>query len=193
MRHEVQHCSPSACLGAPACHLRQANRRWGYYCLLQLSSSSSSHGLSLSGQPATLGIPVLGSCRAGMAWKTAKSRKWKKEIKMESGPKLDRGKNGKKMAQAWIFGGVFHFYYFSIFGPFFGHFCPCPAWGRFPFRFPFFSISGFWPFSMPHQTSCHQHDPKTGMRMKIGPPPPTQEVLTKDFCLQPGLEWIFSY
>ena len=39
----------------------------------------------------------------------------------------------------------------SIFGPFFCLFCPCPAWGRFPFRFPFFSISGFWPFSMPYQ------------------------------------------
>ena len=84
-------------------------------------------------------LPALGSCRAGMAWKTAKSRKWKKkkmEIEMENGPKLGRGKNGQKMAQKMDFEGVSH--YFSIFWPFFGHFCSCPAWGRFPFRFPFF-------------------------------------------------------
>ena len=39
-----------------------------------------------------------------MAWKTAKSRKWKnKEIEIENGPKLDRGKNGKKLAQKMNF------------------------------------------------------------------------------------------
>ena len=41
------------------------------------------------------------------------------------------------------------------FGPFFCHFCPCPAWGRSPFRLPFFFFwfisGGFWPFSMPCQ------------------------------------------
>ena len=44
-------------------------------------------------------LVTLGNC-----WK-----KWKKlEIEMENGPRLDRGKNGKKMAQTWIFEGVFH-------------------------------------------------------------------------------------
>ena len=89
----------------------------------------------------------LGSCRAGMAWKTAKSRKWKK--KRKSKWKMAPSWTGAKMAKKWIFEGVFHS--FSIFGPFSCNFCPCPAWGRFPFRFPFFSISGFWPFSMPYQ------------------------------------------
>ena len=73
----------------------------------------------------------------------------KMEIEMENDPKLERGKNGKKMAKEWIFEGVFH--YFSIFGPFLGHFCPCPAWGRFPFRFPFF----FFPFPAFGRFPCH--------------------------------------
>ena len=73
----------------------------------------------------------LGSCRAGMAWKTAGNGK-KREIKMENGPKLDRGKNGKK----WPKNGLLRD--FSIFLAIFCHFCPCPAWGRFPFRFPCF-------------------------------------------------------
>ena len=71
-------------------------------------------------------------------------KKWKS--KWKNGPKLDRGKNGQKM-DFWAI-----LREFSIIFPFLGHFCPCPAWGRFPFRFPFFfSISGFWPFSMPYQ------------------------------------------
>ena len=45
----------------------------------------------------------------------------KKEIEMENGPKLDRGKNGKKMAQLREFSIIFHFW------AFFCHFCPCPA------------------------------------------------------------------
>ena len=55
---------------------------------------------------------------------------------MENGPKLDRSKNGQKMGQKWTNNGKLP--QKSIFCPFFGHFCPCPAWGRFPFRFPFF-------------------------------------------------------
>ena len=36
---------------------------------------------------------VLGSCRAGVAWKTAKGRKWgKMENQMENNPQLDTGK-----------------------------------------------------------------------------------------------------
>ena len=69
----------------------------------------------------------------------------KMEIKMENPPKLDRGKNGKKMAKKWIFEGVCH--YFPFLGHFLGHFCPVqlgavsisisiffpfPAFGRFP-------------------------------------------------------------
>ena len=80
----------------------------------------------------------LGSCRAGMAWKTAKSRKWKKKwkSKWKTAPSWTGAKMAKEWRKKWIFEGVFHD--FSIFGPFFCHFCPCPAWGRFPFRFPFF-------------------------------------------------------
>ena len=71
------------------------------------------------------------------------------EIEMENGPKLDRGKNGKKMAQKWIFEGVVH--YFSISGPFLP-FLPLSSLGRFPFRFPFiFPFPAFWTFSMPYQ------------------------------------------
>ena len=50
------------------------------------------------------------------------------QIKMENGPKLDRGKDGKKMAQKWKNNGKLPQ------NPFF---CLCPALGRFPFRFPF--------------------------------------------------------
>ena len=41
----------------------------------------------------------------------------------------------------------------SMFWPFFNQFCPCPSWGRFPFRFPFFSIffPAFGRFSRPYQ------------------------------------------
>ena len=89
-------------------------------------------------------LPVVFLCKswdpAGLVWhgKRPKARNGKKmEIEMENRPKLDGGKNGKKMAQKWFFEGVFH--YFSIFGPFFCHFCPRPAWGGFPF-----SISHFF-------------------------------------------------
>ena len=52
-------------------------------------------------------------------------QKWQK-IKMAQKWKKNNGKLPQK----------------SIFGLFFGHFCPFPAWGRFPFRFPSF----FFPF-----------------------------------------------
>ena len=76
-------------------------------------------------------------------------KKWKS--KWKTAPSWTGAKMAKKMAQKWKSDGVFH--YFPFFGHFFCHFCPCPARGRFPFRFPFFffSVSGFWPFSMPCQ------------------------------------------
>ena len=93
---------------------------------------------------------VLGSCRAGMAWKTAKSRKCKKmEIEMENGPKLDRGKNGQKWknnGKVMEFSIIFHFFAF-----FFASFAPVQLGAVFHFDFHFFSISGFWLFSMPYQ------------------------------------------
>ena len=39
-------------------------------------------------------------------------------------------------------------------------------------------------------TNVHQQM-FTNMRIRFGPPPPTPEFLSKDFCLRPGLEWKF--
>ena len=117
-----------------------------------------------------LWLPIfqLGSCRAGMVWKTAKAGNGEKmENLMENGPHLDRGKNGQK----WIFEGVSHF--FSIFGTFFDHFRPFPAGGCFPFGFSFFLISGSWPFSMACRPSMI---PIFEMRLKNG------EVIRKNSC-----------
>ena len=72
-------------------------------------------------------------------------------------------RQGQKMAQKWIFEGLFHS--FSIFGPFFGHLCPCPAGCCFPFGLPFFPISGLWPFSMPYQPGMIPTQ-----KLKIRPP-----------------------
>ena len=50
---------------------------------------------------------------AGLVWhgKRPKAGNGKNMgIEMENGPKLGRGKNGKKMAQKWIFEGVFHYF-----------------------------------------------------------------------------------
>ena len=84
-------------------------------------------------------VLVLGSCRAGMAWKTAKSRKWKKkkmEIGMENSPKLDGAKNGKKMAQN---GNIMEN---ALKNPFLGHFfaifAPVQDGAVFHFDFHFF-------------------------------------------------------
>ena len=93
---------------------------------------------------------ILRSCRAGMAWKTAKFRKWKKNGNRNGKrPQAGQGQKWQKMAQKWIFKGVFH--YFSIFGPFFAIFAPVQLGAVFPFDFHFFSISAIWPFSMPYQ------------------------------------------
>ena len=71
---------------------------------------------------------------------------------MENGPKLD---GGKKMAKKWPKNGKI--LENSLKSPFFGHvfpiFAPVQLGALFPFDFHFFvfSISGFWPFSMPYQ------------------------------------------
>ena len=89
----------------------------------------------------------LGSCRAGVGHgKTAKSRKWGRktmEIEMENGPKLDRS---KKMAKKWP--KKWKIMENSLI---FCHFLPFFCLGPFSISIPFFSISGFWPFSMPYQ------------------------------------------
>ena len=75
----------------------------------------------------------MGSCRAGMAWKAAKSRIWGKKWKT----KWKRGfswTGAKKMAKNG-FEGIFHF--FSIFGPFCGLF-PLSGWGLFSIWFSIF-------------------------------------------------------
>ena len=79
---------------------------------------------------------VLGSCRAGMAWKTAKSRKWKK----------NGNRNGKRPRA-----GQENSITFPFLGHFFAIFAPVQLGAVFHFDFHFFSISGFWPFSMPYQ------------------------------------------
>ena len=98
-----------------------------------------------------------------MAWKTAKSRKWKKmKIEMEDGPKLDRGKNGKKKAKEWIFEGVFH--YFPIFLPCFLPFLPLSSLGP-----SSISISIFFHFRLLavfHAIPARQ-DPKSRSKISI--------------------------
>ena len=89
---------------------------------------------------------------AGLVWhgKRPKAGNGKKmEIEMENGPKLDRGKNGKK----WPKNGFLREFsiIFAIFGPFFAIFAPVQLGAVFHFDFHFFSISGFWPFSMPYK------------------------------------------
>ena len=70
---------------------------------------------------------------------------------MENGPRLDRGKNGKKMAQKRFlreFSIIFHFW--AIFFAMFAIFVQLGAVFHFDFII-FSAISGFWPFSMPCQ------------------------------------------
>ena len=68
-------------------------------------------------------------------------------------------RQGQKWPKKGVFEGVFHL--FSIFGPSFGHFCPCPDRGSFPFGFPWFSVS--WLFSIPYQPGMILiFDPKIG-------------------------------
>ena len=96
---------------------------------------------------------------AGLAWHGKRPKAGngiEMEIEMENGPKLDRGKNGKKMAQKWKDNGKLP--QKSIFGPIFCHFCPCPAWGRFPCRFPF--LFHFRLLAVFHAMPARQ-DPKT--------------------------------
>ena len=90
---------------------------------------------------------VLGSRRAGMAWKRAKKPEMGKNGKPNrKQPKMQRGekgpKNGPKMEKPWKTPSNIHF--FAIF-------CPCPPQGCLPFGFPFFPHFRFWPFSMPYQ------------------------------------------
>ena len=95
-----------------------------------------------------------GTCHwdlAGLVWhgKRPKAGNGKKmEIEMENGPKLDRGKNGKKMAQKWKNNGKLH--YFSIFWPFFLPFLPLSSLGPFSI-----SISIFFPFPAFGRFPCH--------------------------------------
>ena len=89
---------------------------------------------------------------AGLVWhgKRPKAGNGKKKMEIEMAPSWKGAKMAKKMAKNWIFEGVFH--YFPFFGPFFGHFCPLSSLGPFSISiFIFFSISGFWPLSMPYQ------------------------------------------
>ena len=91
------------------------------------------------------------------------------EIEMENGPKLDRGKNDQKMAQKWKIMEN------SLKNPFFGHFFAIfAAFQLGPFSISisiFFSISGFWPFSMPCQPG---RIPKLGGQLLKIPPKASQ-------------------
>ena len=85
----------------------------------------------VSGNTLKVADLVLGSCRAGTAWKTAKSRKWKRNGN-RNGKRPQAGKGARRCEKNGFLRE------FSIIFPFLGHFCPFPAWGCFPFRFPFF-------------------------------------------------------
>ena len=68
---------------------------------------------------------------------------------MENGPRLDGGKNGKK----WPKNGFLREFpiIFQLWALFFAIFAPVQLGAVFHFDFHFFSISDFWPFSMPYQ------------------------------------------
>ena len=94
----------------------------------------------------SLGPLGLGSCRAGMAWKMAKSRKWKKmDIEMENGlpPQAGQGQKWPKNEKVMEFSSLWPF--FAIFAP-----VQLGGDGRFPFRFPFFV-----PFPAFGHFPCH--------------------------------------
>ena len=82
---------------------------------------------------------------AGLAWH-GKRPKGGNENRNGKRPQAGQG---QKWHKKWPKNGFLR--EFSIIFPFLCHFCPCPAWGRSRFRFPFFPISGLWPFSMPCQ------------------------------------------
>ena len=89
-------------------------------------------------------FPDFGPCRAGMAWKTAKS--WngdKMENQMQKRVQLDRG-------EKWPKNG------FLRECPVFLIFRPCPDGGRFLLGFPF-----FWVLTVFHAIPA-RHDPKSG-------------------------------
>ena len=101
-------------------------------------------------------ISALGSCRAGMAWKTAESRKCGKMGKpMGKQPPAEGAKNGEKKR---IFEGAF-FHCFSSFGSCFCLFLPLSSWGCFPFGVPF--CPHFLLLAVFH-TVPRRHDPKIG-------------------------------
>ena len=103
----------------------------------------------------------VGSCRVGMAWKTAKSRKWEENwtTKWKTAPNWRGSKNGPK--QGFL-------RKLSIFL----HFQPLLPLSSvqlgpvFYLVFQYFPISGFWPFSMPCQPAMI---PKYGRPLSIFP------------------------
>ena len=88
---------------------------------------------------------------AGLAWH-GKRPKAGNGKKMESKWKTAPSWTGPKMAKKWPKNRFLRrFPLFFHFWAIFYHFWTRPAWGRFHSDFHFFSISGFWPFSMPYQ------------------------------------------
>ena len=88
---------------------------------------------------------------AGLVWhgKRPKAGNGKNGNRNGTRPQAGRGQKWQKNGPKMDFWGVFH--YFSIFGPFFAIFAPVQLGAVFHSDFHFFSISGFWPFSMPYQ------------------------------------------
>ena len=131
---------------------------------------------------------VLGSCRARMAWKTAKSQKWKKNGNRNGKPpQAARGQKwAKKMAQKWIFEGVFHyfFHFWAIFLPFLP---PCSLGAVFHFDFHFFFH--FRLLAVFHAIPARQ-DPNIGERLHRlrwrGRAPPVQRDRHKVCVSTPG-------
>ena len=138
-------------------------------------SRESGRGLELQSRPPSTGVPR--ALDFGALQRHSKSTLWVGILPgwygMENGqkPEMKKKKNGSRngkrpqagQGQKWQkkkerpkngflreFSIILHF--FAIFGPF----CPCPAWGRFPFRFPFFFFSYFRLLAVFHAIPARQ-------------------------------------
>ena len=111
---------------------------------------------------------ALGSCRVGMVWKTAKSRKWGKNGKNGKQPPAGQG---QKMAKNWLFEEVFHlfFHFRANFWPF----SPLSSWGLYSIWLSIF-------FSVPALAVFHampaQHDPNTS-KTKLPKESPSEDKI----------------
>ena len=104
----------------------------------------STHGLFFRGSRGIAGGSAA-VCDPNPPRPFARSRENGQKPEMEKKKRKSKWKTapswtGAKMAKKWPKMGFLREFsiIFSIFGLFFCHCCPCPAWGHFPFRFPIF-------------------------------------------------------